>query len=178
MVDPREAFAAARRLHMALTVILALTLVFVVAAAIVGASDEISILTAVTGLASWDGTPLGQGQERALAAIGLVHLGFWVALLLVARAFVGHFSEGNVARASERAKTLAYILWALFVWTIAAGALGSVAVTWHLPEGERALAIGVGTAQISLGVAALIAGFIARAFALYADLWQDHREVI
>lgn len=178
MIDLSEAVAAAERLRIILTMILLLTLGLVIAAAVSGTTNHAEMVAAVTGRAGWTGPPLMPVQEVALAMIGFVHLGFWLALLLIARSVMGHFAKADLGRAALRGKTLAYVLWALFGWVIVAGALGSVALSWHLPVGERSLAIGIGSTQISLAIAALIAAFMARVFALCADLWQDHSEVI
>lgn len=178
MIDPSQTFAAARRLRRVMTATLLLTLGVAGAAALSGASDQGEIVRAVTGRAGWEGPPLPEGQAAVLAGIGLVHLGLWIALLLVARAVFARFAEGDMTAAAARARVLARLLWALFAWGIVAGALASVALSWHFPPGQRELSVGLGSTQVSLALAALVAGFVARAFALGADLWQDHRAVI
>ncbi len=179
MIDPAPTFAAAGRLRLAMTAVLLLTIAAAGAAALSGAEpDHAEMVRAVTGRADWDGPPLLVGQQIVLAGIGFVHLGVWLALLLIARAMFGRFAGGDLGGAAARARTLAHVLWGLFAWTIVAGTLASVVLTWHLPEGERALSPSLGSTQVSLALAALVAGFVARAFALSADLWQDHREVV
>ena len=178
MIDEQEAFAAAQRLRNILTVVLILTVGLVVAATVSGASNQGGMVAAATGHMGWQGPALGRGQQIALVAIGCVHLGFWEALLLIARRIVGRFGTGNLTQAAASAQALTYLLWGLFAWTIVAGALGSVILTWHMPSGERALAIGLSSTQLSLAIAALIAGFMTKAFVLCAALWQDYQEVI
>ena len=73
---------------------------------------------------------------------------------------------------------VAYLLWGMLLWGIVSQGLASVVATWGYPEGERSLSIAFGTPQISIAFSALVASFMAHAFALGAELWRDHQEVI
>jgi len=108
----------------------------------------------------------------------LAQIGILAGVIRAARAMFKALSASQPASAAHNARIVAAWLWALFLWSVAAGALGSLISTWHYPAGERALAIQFGSAQITTIVAALMASFLARAFALGAELWQDHREII
>ncbi|MEM7571236.1 MAG: hypothetical protein AAF337_15720 [Pseudomonadota bacterium] len=178
MVDTTQTLNAARRLKTAMTFVIIAVLGMVVAAAFFGSADHDDLVRTVTDLPGWDGPPLTQWQEVAVAAIAFVHLGYWLALLLLARGIFGLLSSGDLDGAAKRARTLSFVLWALLVWSVAADALASLAITWHLPEGERVLSISLGTSQVSLALAALISGFLAQGFVLCAELWRDHKEVI
>jgi hypothetical protein len=61
---------------------------------------------------------------------------------------------------------------------LVAQSAGSVLAGWHCPAGERALSVTLGSAQIAIALTALVAAFLAQAFALGAALWADHRSVI
>jgi len=117
-------------------------------------------------------------QSLALGAVVLAQIGILAGVIRAARAMFKALSASQPASAAHNARIVAAWLWALFLWSVAAGALGSLISTWHYPAGERALAIQFGSAQITTIVAALMASFLARAFALGAELWQDHREII
>ena len=128
--------------------------------------------------AGYETAPLLLWQSVALIAIMAAHMMLWLALLFVARRLFGQLRRGNPAAAARSARWVAYLLWVMLVWGLASQSLASVTATWGYPEGSRVLSIAFGTPQISVAFSALIASFMAQAFALGAELWQDHQEVI
>lgn len=117
-------------------------------------------------------------QCYALGLILLAQIAIWCVLIWRGREIFTALCEENVRMASISAAQTARVLWIMLVWGIFAHSLGVLITTWHFPEGERALSIAVGSAQISTVFAALLATFTSKAFVLGAELWQDHREVI
>ncbi|MEQ9258344.1 MAG: hypothetical protein RIG84_04530 [Roseovarius sp.] len=178
MIDPAKTLLAARRLELVMTV----GLVLLSALALVGAGlsltapDRIGESLALQG--GYGGAPLAPWQNWALIGVMAVHLALWVALFALARQLFGRLAQGLPAEAASSARHVAALLWVMLFWGIASQALASVAATWGYPEGERAVSIALGTPQVSVAFSALVASFMARAFALGADLWQDHQEVI
>lgn len=123
-------------------------------------------------------TALRGWQSYALGLILLVQIGIWCAVIWRGREIFTALCEENVRMASISAAQTAQVLWVMLVWGIVAHTLGVLVTTWHFPEGERAVSIAIGSAQISTVFAALLATFTSKAFVLGAELWQDHREVI
>lgn len=177
-VDPTMVMAAARRLTVVLS--LALSLLFALASVFVAwlLIDAVSIGRV---LADATGFPVAEpriGQSAALCALVLVQLGILSGAAWAARAMFGALSRGEPVAAARDARSVAAWLWVLLIWGVAAGALGSLIATWYYPAGQHALAVQLGSAQATTIIAALMASFLARAFALGAELWQDHREII
>ena len=152
-----------------------------------------AITLAFTGIGLTAPASLGQGlaqlggfadaslrpwQNIALISIVTVHLILWISLLVTARRLFGLLAAGKPADAGDIATFLAKLLWGLLLWGLISQVLVSLIATWGFPQGERSVSIAFGTPQISVAFSALIASFMARAFALGAELWQDHREVI
>ncbi|WP_425090705.1 hypothetical protein [Tropicimonas sp. S265A] len=117
-------------------------------------------------------------QSHGLAALVLVQIGIWAAVVWQGRQIFAALGTPDLVAATRAARIAARLLWIMLIWGVLAHALGSVVATWHFPDGQRALAISVGSAEISTIIAALLATFTAHAFVLGAALWQDHREVI
>ena len=178
MIDAGQTLAAARRLE----VVMAAGIVLIAAVALAGlAAAMVSPVGIAEGIARQGGygaAPLSPWQAWALIGVVAVHLAVWIALLEVARGLFRHLAHGDPDSAAGSARTLARILWAMLLWGLVSQAIASVAATWGYPPGERAVSIAFGTPQISVAFAALIASFMAHAFALGAELWRDHREVI
>lgn len=80
--------------------------------------------------------------------------------------------------AARVARRFAAWLWVALIWGIAAQMLASGISTWNFAEGERMVAFQLSAAQITTVLAALMAAVLAHAFALGAELWQDHREIV
>lgn len=168
---------SARRFHlgfraaMALTVTAALALV---CAVLLWPEEVGAILADLTGHAlaprPWQGL--------ALAGIVLVGLGLYAATFAAAARVCGGLVRGEVATAGPAAQRLSRWLWAVLGWSIAAHTLAVLVITAHAGPGARALTLAIGTPQISIAIAALIAAFLAHALTLGAALWQDHREIV
>jgi len=117
-------------------------------------------------------------QTFILVALLLIHITLWTGVFAAGRELCRQLEHGSIAGAALRADRLANWLWALLLWSVFGQAITSAAVSWHMIEGERFISIGVGPLQISVALAALMAVFLARAFSVGAELWQDHREIV
>lgn len=117
-------------------------------------------------------------QSYTLATLSLVQIGIWMAVVWYGRHIFVALKNGDINEASIAAGRTAKLLWVMLIWSIITHMLGTVVSTWHFPEGQRALGISLGSAQISTLLAALLATFTSHAFVLGAELWQDHQEVI
>lgn len=122
--------------------------------------------------------PIVFWQSTALVLLVLVQLGIWAAVTWRGRQIFDALGLGKPSEAALAANRVARLLWVMLAWGVVAHTLGSVIASANYPPGERALAISLGSAQISTLIAALLATFMARAFVLGAALWQDHKEVI
>ncbi|SIS67196.1 hypothetical protein SAMN05421759_102238 [Roseivivax lentus] len=178
MIDARDTLSAARRLE---RVMLAATFLLVALALIglaAGIANPLDMARGIAWQGGYDGVALTHGQAWLLIAHVAIHVGVWIALLIVARGLFGQLAAGNPAAAARSARRVARLLWAMLAWGLVSQPIASATATWGLPEGERTLSVAFGTPQISVAFAALMASFMAHAFALGAELWQDHREVI
>ncbi|MEL7213497.1 MAG: hypothetical protein AAGK92_12600 [Pseudomonadota bacterium] len=117
-------------------------------------------------------------QIAALVGIAATHLGVWIVLLMMARRMFENIANGAPDPAGRIALRLSYWLWAMLGWGLISQLLVSLVATWGFPEGERAISLGIGTSHLLMALAALLASFMARAFALGAELWRDTQEVI
>lgn len=117
-------------------------------------------------------------QSLALGGLALVQLCLWSSVLVASRQMFVELAAGRPAEAATRARSVARWLWALLVWSLAVKALTSAIATWYYPDGEHLIAVQLGLAQLTTALAALMASFLARAFALGAELWQDHQEIV
>ena len=178
MIDAGRTLAAARRLELVMAGGLGLLAALALAGLVVSAIAPVSVAQGLARQAGFGGAVLEAWQAWTLIGVGVVHAGVWLALLAVARAMFRMIVAGDPKAAAGKARTLALLLWAMLIWGVFSQMIASVAATWGFPEGERTLSIAFGTPQISVAFAALIASFLAHAFALGAELWQDHREVI
>ncbi|WP_147127765.1 hypothetical protein [Shimia ponticola] len=178
MINPQRALQSASRLAHVMTV----GIVFLGCLATVGLFFGLSDLQAAGAFlatqAGYGDHGVPAGPTFALIGIAMVHIGLWITVLIVARRLFRQISLGLPAAAAQTARRVAMLLWIVLAWGILSQSLGSVAATWGYPEGQRSLAIAIGSPQISVAFAALIASFLAHAFALGAELWQDHQEVI
>lgn len=178
MVDTERMLAAARRFEVAMTAGIGLLAAFGLVGIAVSVVAPTAVAEALVRQGSFGETTLSAGQAWVLIGVVAIHVGFWIALLDVARGVFRQLSQGNPQAAATRARVLALLLWGMLAWCLVSQMITSAAATWGLPDGERTLSIAFGTPQISLAFAALIASFLAHGFALGAELWQDHREVI
>ncbi|WP_299963836.1 hypothetical protein [uncultured Roseobacter sp.] len=178
MINPRTLLASARRMQLVMSCMVGLFLV--------GSATLIAVVIATPGVigahlaqvSGFANGPLEPWQTVALACIGLVHMALWLAVLTGARRVFGQIAQGNPEGAATTARQLSYGLWAMLGWGLVSQMIVSVVATWGYPPGQRALALGIGTPEISVALSALIAGFLARAFALGAELWRDHQAVV
>lgn len=156
----------------------------------------LALLIAAVVLVAWLGTDLQQAgkwlasgvgyegaaqrgwQSSALGAIALVQICIWGIVVWYGKQIFTAIKAEDMQTASTSAGTVAKFLWIMLIWGIAADTLGTIITTWHFPEGQRALSIGLGSSQISTAIAALLAAFTSQAFVLGAALWQDHQKVI
>ena len=178
MIDTAKVTGAARRLKGLLTVGAILLVAMAAVGAVMTLRDPIGVGEALATIAGYDGVTIAPWQALALSALVAVHLGLWIVLLLVARKTFGQLVARMPALAATSARQAASLLWGMLLWGLVSQSLASVIATWGNPAGERALAIGFGTAQLSIAFSALIAGCMAHALALGAELWQDHQEVV
>jgi hypothetical protein len=179
MVDAERTLAAARRLEVAMTAGLGLLAAF----GLLGVA--ISVAAPISGgrgcwcvKGSYGENTLSAGQAWVVIGVVAIHVGFWIALLDLAGGVFRQLSRGNPKAAARRARVLALLLWGMLAWGLVSQMITSAAATWGFPVGERTISIAFGTTQISVAFAALIASFLAHGFALGAELWQDHWEVI
>lgn len=140
--------------------------------------DPHSIGETVASNIGYGGSELHLWQSIALVALVLTQLCIWSGVLWRGRQVFEALTNGALQTASHSAKRLARMLWIMLVWSILAHTLGTIIATWEYPEGQRALSVSFGSAQISTLIAALLASFTAHAFVVGAALWQDHNEVI
>jgi hypothetical protein len=178
MLDPQPILASARRLQTIMSASLMLLTGATLALAILGISDPDRAGQALARLANFPVGEMAGWQNWGLMMVILVHLLVWGVLLTLARGLFGQLALGNPAGASGIARKLAYWLWFMLVWGVISQVIVSAVATWGFPAGQRMISIALGTPQLSVAFSALIASFMARAFALGADLWQDHQEVV
>ncbi|MEC3862952.1 hypothetical protein VK792_16785 [Mesobacterium sp. TK19101] len=178
MIDATRTLAAARKIEVIMTAGIVILIGFACIGAVASVVSPTELAESIAHRAGYVTAPLVLWQSLALIAILGAHLALWLALLFVARRLFRQLRQGNPAAAVQSARWVAYLLWIMLAWGLASQALASVAATWGYPEGSRVLSIAFGTPQISVAFSALIASFMAQAFALGAELWQDHREVI
>ncbi|MEM7644864.1 MAG: hypothetical protein AAF366_20450 [Pseudomonadota bacterium] len=184
MIDPSPVRASARllsRILLAIQVLLGVlalaVLVGGVLAVLIATVRETLGTAFVDAMGVTDISPQA-GQVLGLAALVFIQVAMLFAVTGRMRAIFVALERLRPEEAAGAARGTAWWLWALVIWGVLAGALGSVITTWHLPDGERALAVGIGSQQITTALAALFAAFMARALTLGAALWRDHRAMI
>lgn len=177
-IDPSATLASARRYAgwlLAASWLLALLAAALVVFAVVDSVALGRALSAASGFGTDSPRPW---QGLVLAAVFLLQIGIWGGVVVSARRTFVHLAEGQPTAAASAAKQVACWLWLQLFWGLAAHALSSGIATWYFAEGARTIAISFGSAQITTALAALMASFLARAVALGAELWQDHREIV
>ncbi|MEE4298353.1 MAG: hypothetical protein V2J24_02830 [Pseudomonadales bacterium] len=173
----RLAAGRARRL---IELLIVLALVAIVACTLWGVFDPHAVsemlraqgATAAEGMADW--------QARALDALLVVQLGAWTGALLALRGvFLGMHEAPPFPDAAVRSARNAY-RWILagFLISLLTAPIGSVLGTWHMPPGERSLSIQFGTGHALTLVVLALTAIMSRAFALAAELWRDHQEIV
>ena len=178
-IDPVTVTAPARRIAYVMTcaaIALAVAALALVACVVAAPGATGAWLAAAAGYPATAGP--GLWQTVVLSALVLIYVAIWGRVFITARLVFQNLSRGLPAQAGDAARSLSRWLWLVLAWGILSQTLGSVAATWHFAEGERTLAISLGMTQVSIALAALIAGFMAHAFALGAELWRDHQEVV
>lgn len=133
----------------------------------------------------WVGQAAGYGvvilrpwQTITLGVIIVMPLVLWCRASWLARMIFNGLAQIDFEEAAKIARRLARCLWIIGGIGMIAHTLAVLVITWHFPEGERALSISLGTGQLSTLLAALFAGFLAQALSLGSALWRDHQEVI
>ncbi len=134
--------------------------------------------SALAGFAGIRSDGVTGGQAVIMVALTLVWVGLWAAVFMFGRALCSSLSQGSIEQAALAAMQLSHVLLALLVWSVLGQAAGSAATTWHLGDGQRMVSIALGMPQVSLALAALMAVFLARAFAVGVELWRDHTEIV
>jgi hypothetical protein len=178
MVDTERTLAAARRLEVAMTAGIGLLAAFGLVGIAISVAAPSAVAEALVRQGSYEENTLSAGQAWVVIGVVAIHVGFWIALLDLAGGVFRQLSRGNPKAAARRARVLALLLWGMLAWGLVSQMITSAAATWGFPVGERTISIAFGTTQISVAFAALIASFLAHGFALGAELWQDHWEVI
>lgn len=177
-VDPEPLRATARRHRAGFGGASALTAAVAVALALTGVIWPVETGAVLSELA---GYPLDQPegwQSLALVAIMLVSLGAYAAVFLAAARVSGWLLTGDAERAGATARTLSHWLWAMLIWSVASQTLATLVATAENAPGERVLSFTLNASQAPIAIAAVVAAFLARALALGAALWRDHREII
>ncbi|MGR3492908.1 MAG: hypothetical protein ACU0DW_12690 [Shimia sp.] len=178
MIDAAPTLTSAQRLAQVMTALLLLPVIGALATLFLAVTAPIDLSVWLAAAAAFPVAPLGGWQATGLIGLLISHLILWFTLLLTAREMFAQIGAGDIDAAGRLARRLALLLWTLLAWGIVSHAIGSVLATIALPEGERMLSVSLGTAQVSVALAALIASFLAHAFSLGAALWRDHRAVI
>ncbi|XWN31484.1 MAG: hypothetical protein ROR55_29205 [Devosia sp.] len=178
MIDPNILTVPARRIQTVLTGGIVLLFAITVALAFGVVTRPESLGESLADMSGFSTGPMQAWQNSALAGVAAIHLAVWIMVLGTARRVFGALAKGEPETAGLAARTLSYWLWAMLAWGLVSQMLVAPIATWGFPEGEHIVGVGVGTSQISLALSALIAGFMARAFALGAQLWRDHQEVV
>ncbi len=124
-------------------------------------------------------------QAGILTALGMVQTALWLgAVVALARVFaglrraLGTPQTAALAPIVVSARSTSRWLWGALVWSVLSQPLASLVATWTAPAGERTLSIAFGTTQLVTLLVVLLAGFMAQALRLLAELWQDHREIV
>lgn len=177
-IDPNTLTLPARRIQIVMTCGMALFLAITAGLAFATITKPSSVGPILADFGGFSTGPLMAWQTVALIGITAIHLTIWLLLLGTARHVFRHLADGEPEAASHAARNLANWLWAMLAWGLISQILVSLVATWGFPEGQRAISFGFGTPQVSIALSALIAGFMARAFALGAELWRDHSEVV
>ena len=178
MIDPDDLTLAARRIQwgMAAAIALILAMGLYLAGSVV--ADPGGVGETLAGLAGFPSAAIGPSQSLALVAIAALHFAIWIVLFELLRRLFGQLAEGRPEAAARSARRVSHWLWAMLVWGVISQTAVSVLATWGNPVGERALKISLGSSELLVALSAVIAAFMARAFALGAELWRDHREVV
>jgi hypothetical protein len=178
MVDPARTLVAARKLEVMMSVGIVVLIGLACAGLVGGFVSPLEMASAIAEHGGFNAATLTLWQSYAMIGILAAHLALWIALLWAARKLFGELRRGKPDAAAGHARAVVYLLWAMLLWGLVSQPVASVVGSWGYPEGTRILSISFGTPQISVAFAAMIASFMAQAFALGAELWQDHQEVI
>ena len=132
-------------------------------------------LSAATGYPDQD---LRLWQVLALALIAMAQTLLWAAVAWRGRAVFRALETAEIERSAHSASALSRLLWVVLIYSILAGTLAVLVITWHFPDGQRAFSVSFGSVHLTTVLAALIASFLSQALVLGAALWRDHQEVI
>ena len=177
-IEAASLLRSARLMRQALLAILAalVAVAFAVLAWVVVDLNQIG--TTLAEIAGYDSLTPRRWQSFALSMIVLIHLAIWAGVAWTGQKIFAALLVEDVPAASDAAAALARLLWVMLAWGIIGNTLVPLLATWHFPEGQRTLVIGLGSAQVSTILAALLATFTSHAFVLGAALWQDHKAMI
>lgn len=177
-IDPRAAMGAARRVAVVLGLASCLVLAigaFVLCWLVV---DMAGLGRSLAGVGGYSVENPEVWQSLMLTAVQLAQLCIWGGVIVSARAMFKALAVGDPSMAARVARRFAAWLWMALILGVAAQMLTSGISTWNFVEGERMVAFQLSAAQITTVLAALMAAVLAHAFALGAELWQDHREIV
>ena len=177
-IDPMAVMTAARRVSVVLG--MALSLAFAIGAVVLCwlVVDMAGLGRNLAGASGYSIGAPDTWQSLMLAAVYLLHLGVWGGVMASARTMFKALAAGDPSMAARRARRFAVWLWMALIWGVAAQMLTSGIATWNFAQGARMVAFQPSAAQITTALAALMAAVLAHAFALGAELWQDHREIV
>ncbi|MEM6577014.1 MAG: hypothetical protein AAF678_00860 [Pseudomonadota bacterium] len=178
MLDTVTFTASARRVQNVMTFCLTLFVILIVAILLGGLIRPHDLGALISEIAGFDGANRAGWQDAGLIVIVALSLAVWTTLLHHARQVFAHLAIGAPEAAARAARRLSVWLWIMLAWGLVSQILTSLLATWGFPEGQRAIAIGLGLPQISTVLAALVTSFMAQAFTLGAELWRDHQEVV
>ncbi|MEM6481951.1 MAG: hypothetical protein AAF922_02805 [Pseudomonadota bacterium] len=178
MLDTKTFTASARRVQTVMTLCLALFATLFLALILGGLIKPHDVGALIAEFAGFEGENRARWQDAGLIAVVALNLAIWTVLVFYARQVFAHLATGVPDAAAYAARRLSYWIWIMLAWGLLSQALTSLLATWGYPEGQRAIAIGLGIPQISTVLAALVTGFMAQTFAFGAELWRDHQEVV
>ncbi len=177
-VETKPVLRSAKLLEQALFLILMTLMVAAAVLVVWMILDVVEVGQTIATSVGYAGALLSSAQGYALGGIMLVQIFVWIAVILRGKEIFAALGANDAQSASIAASQTARLLWIMLAWGIVAQTLAVLVATWNFPEGQRALSISLGSAQISTIFAALLATFTSHAFVLGAALWQDHTEVI
>ena len=171
---------AARRARLLIDGLLVLASAFVALCLLWGLSDPHAVAellraqdaTYRAGMADW--------QARSLVALLVLQTGLWGAALFALRGvFQGMQQDPPFpARAVLGARHAFRWMLAGFLFSLLTMPLAAVLGSLHMPPGQRVLSIELGSGHALTLVVLTLTAIMSRAFALAAELWQDHVEIV
>ncbi|MGB7205074.1 MAG: hypothetical protein WBD37_06345 [Anderseniella sp.] len=126
----------------------------------------------------WQDTALWQRiATQAVMSVPLILLvyGFWHV-----RRFFNLYREGNLfpAQAGFHVKRFGQVLVAVAIAQIIAGALASVLLSAHMPEGQKTLAVGLSSTNLATVLIAFLVMLIGRVLDEACTVAEENRSII